>query len=89
MLFSSLLELAAVVLLVLAAELLVDAVLLLVAASDVEAAPGLALLTGALRVEAPSTLLLVDDPFFAPSLKPLFTVDFSHDAAFLSMRRQA
>ncbi len=69
MLFSSLLELSSVVLLVLVAVLLVDAVLLLVAASDVEAAPGLALLAGMLRGEAPSPLLLVDGPFFAPSLQ--------------------
>ena len=69
MLFSRRLELSAVLLLVLAAVLLVDAVVLLVAASDVEAAPGLALLAGALRVEAPSPLLLVDGPFFAPSLQ--------------------
>ena len=39
------------------------------AASDVEAAPELALLAGALRVETPSPLLLVDGPFFAPLLQ--------------------
>ncbi len=65
----SLLEPSAVVVLVLAAVPLVDAALLLVAASDVGAAPGLALLVGVLRVVGPSPLLLVDGPFFAPSLQ--------------------
>ena len=69
MLFSSLLEPSAVVLLVLAAVPLVDAVLLLVAASDVEAAPGLALLASVLRIVGPNPLLLVDGPFLAVSLQ--------------------
>lgn len=72
MLFESLLEPSAVVvvLLLLAPVLLEEAELLLVAASEVEAGPGLALLADVLRVAEPRLLPLVDGPFFAPSLQP-------------------
>jgi len=72
MLFNSLLEPSAVVvvLLLLAPGLLEEAELLVVTASEVEAGPVLALLADVLRVAGPRLFPLVDGPFFAPSLQP-------------------